>query len=938
MSAPPEPLLFAEALAEEQEHLDPPASLTAEVRARREELEQELADVTDVDERRRRVDSRLAGDLYRSLHAGGVQRAALCVSGGGIRSATFGLGVLQGLAHHGLLRRFDYLSTVSGGGYLGSWLSAWIHRQVEARGSSAAAVAAVEKALAGGVPPAPDRLCPEPEPLRHLRSFSRYMSPRFGLLSADTWTLVATYLRNLILNWLVLLPLLALLLAPSRFRIWFANHRPEAQEVWWSVFWVATACGVAAIAYIIANRPSLIASGVSRFPARLRSQPWFQALCLAPLSVMVLALSVFWAWVRWEGDVQFELAGRPLSMPVAFLLFGALLHFGGYLLSRVWVRSLSLLEGFGVLLSGALGGLLSSPIALWFKVREGDHLAPFYAVFAGPLVLALFLLATTLFVGIASRRLNDADREWLARGGAWMLIAVVVGGGVNAIVLFGPPLLAYLPQLFAPLGTVSGAATVLLGRSSRTAAQQAQPGTASLASKLAGAALKLAPPLFVVLLFAALSLGTTMLVRGLARGTEWPSHADSRFDRYDLVGTFMHSPGVALVAAALALLVVVVLMGSRVDINRFSLHGAYRDRLIRAYLGASRLAGTRRPDPMTGFDEEDNVQLHALRGNRPLQVVNIALNLVHGGNLAWQDRKAESFTATPLHCGSWVLGYRDSTRYGAHPGTDRAISLGTALAISGAAASPNMGYHSSPIVTFLLALFNVRLGWWLGNPGRYGAKTYDQPGPRFAPRPLLSETFGLTDDEHPYVYLSDGGHFDNLGIYEMVLRRCRWIVALDGEGDPQFRFGGLGAVTAKLRADFGVPITFDDPPPMRPYDANQPPPPVAERTPYYAVGRIGYSCVDGTPVEDDGWLLYIKASLNGGEPVDVVNYARSNPAFPHESTSDQQYSESQFESYRALGRHAAGEVLTGLPSGSDFAAMFQHLQSRRGAPPPDQAQ
>jgi hypothetical protein len=242
-----------------------------------------------------------------------------------------------------------------------------------------------------------------------------------------------------------------------------------------------------------------------------------------------------------------------------------------------------------------------------------------------------------------------------------------------------------------------------------------------------------------------------------------------------------------------------------------------------------------------------------------------------------------------------------------------------------------MGYHSSPVVTFLLALFNVRLGWWLGNPGRYGAKTYDQPGPRFAPRPLLSETFGLTDDEHPYVYLSDGGHFDNLGLYEMVLRRCRWIVALDGEGDPQYRFGGLGAVTAKLRADFGVPITFAEPPPMRPYDANQPPPPAAERIPYYAVGRIGYSCVDGTPEEDDGWLLYIKASLNGGEPVDVVNYAKAHRAFPHESTGDQQYSESQFESYRALGRHAAGEVLMGLPSGSDLAAMFEHLQSRRGA-------
>ena len=114
----------------------------------------------------------------------------------------------------------------------------------------------------------------------------------------------------------------------------------------------------------------------------------------------------------------------------------------------------------------------------------------------------------------------------------------------------------------------------------------------------------------------------------------------------------------------------------------------------------------------------------------PLHMINIALNLVKGDNLAWQQRKAQSFTISPLHSGSWNLGYRRSEEYGANRYIGQPLSLGTALAISGAAASPNMGYHSSSAVTFLLALFNIRLGWWLGNPGPAGMTTTIKPHPR----------------------------------------------------------------------------------------------------------------------------------------------------------------------------------------------------------------
>jgi hypothetical protein len=538
-----------------------------------------------------------------------------------------------------------------------------------------------------------------------------------------------------------------------------------------------------------------------------------------------------------------------------------------------------------------------------------------YVCFGAPLLLGLFLVAATLFVGLAGKFTDDGDREWLARCGAWILIAVFARSAVSALAIFGPEALTAgvrygIPWILSAVGGASGLATLVLGGSRRTAAgkeQEKKPGGLAIAD----VALALAAPVFTVLFLAFLALLTTWLI-------EWAGAIGSR----DPIQVLFQSGIWTLLAVAAGLLAVGLLMSSFIDINRFSLHAAYRDRLIRAYLGASRPRGTRRPNPFTGFDEQDNVLMRELAENRPFHVVNIALNLVAGRNLAWQDRKAEPFTVTPLHAGSYLLGYRSARDYGLHRGRGswrerRSISLGTAMAVSGAAASPNMGYHSSPVVTFLLALFNVRLGWWLGNPGKAGEDTFDQPGPRLAARPLLAEAFGLTDDRNPYVYLSDGGHFENLGLYEMILRRCRFIVVSDAESDADFKFEGLASAVAKVRTDLGVPIEFAKilMQPRDPKGTVYEPGQNAAPPPYCAVGRIGYSCADGTPAEDDGYLLYIKASLNGTEPVDVFNYAKTHPGFPHESTGDQLYSESQFESYRALGRNAVAKIFDGVQPG-----------------------
>ena len=145
-------------------------------------------------------------------------------------------------------------------------------------------------------------------------------------------------------------------------------------------------------------------------------------------------------------------------------------------------------------------------------------------------------------------------------------------------------------------------------------------------------------------------------------------------------------------------------------------------------------------------------------------VLNMALNLTGGDKLQWQDRKAESFTVSPLHAGSYWLGYRRSKEYGGPDG----ITLGGSVAISGAFVNPNMKFMmSSPIVRFLMAVFNVRFGWWRKS-GPDGDKTYTLESPRLSVKPFLAEAFGSTDDGSPYVYLSDDGHFENLGFHEMV--------------------------------------------------------------------------------------------------------------------------------------------------------------------------
>jgi hypothetical protein len=838
--------------------------------------------------------------IYELIHHLPRRRSALCLSGGGIRSATFGLGVLQGLARLKLLDQFDYLSTVSGGGYIGSWLTAWSHRHDTG-------VAGVAEEL--GRQPR-HQLAPELPTVNWLRRHSNYLSPKLGLLSADSWTLVGTYLRNVILNWSVLVPaLLALLALPLLFQKLLRVDVPD-----WGLATVIGLGGLlllAPLTYSHLCRPSLADFRPGARWADIETQRAFIWLCLVPLLLGAGLLTLASAWLQLDPShfEGWQIGARPLVW--TFAAATTILHLFAWglsalMLKRSWSSRWLYLELATIALSGTAGGIL-----LWVALQEAmtyqviRHHLDWYAACALPAFLSIFLLAATLFVGLASRFTGDQDREWWGRSGSWVLIGSIAWLATAGLVFFGPPILRALPGWVASMGGVAGLITLLLGFSSKTPAQAAdgQPNWWTQAGRqLYRLALA---PLTVALLLALLAWVNAELIGRLS----WKE-----------VGLFILSAGA-----------VSGIMSVFVHINKFSLHSIYRNRLIRAYLGASR-SGVRKPNPFTGFDPDDNLQMAELapdgaRLKKPLYVINIALNLVHGRNLAWQQRKAQSFTVTPLHSGSFAgsLGYRRSSQYGRNKGVGQAITLGTALAISGAAASPNMGYHSLPAVTFLLAFFNIRLGWWLGNPGDAGARTYTRSSPLFTLRPLLAEAFGLTDSHNRYVYLSDGGHFENLGLYEMVLRRCHCILVSDAGCDQAVEFQDLGNAIRKIRIDLGIDIDINLHN-LRLLNTG------GRSEGHYAVGSIHYDRVD--PGAPDGILIYLKPVLTGDEPADVREYADHHDQFPHEPTSDQFFDESQFESYRRLGEHITEEVFECAASLSsrNLDAIFQELRERDERP------
>lgn len=344
--------------------------------------------------------------------------------------------------------------------------------------------------------------------------------------------------------------------------------------------------------------------------------------------------------------------------------------------------------------------------------------------------------------------------------------------------------------------------------------------------------------------------------------------------------------------------------------NATSLYRLYRDRLSKAFLfDPSSREGQEANWDLTPYEPK----LHEIDPKLcAYPVINAALNIERSQYANKRGRNADFFVFTPKYTGSDATGYIETEQIEEE---ETALNIGTALAISAAAISSNMGSQTIKLLTFTLAILNVRLGYWLRNPS-YIRGHRPWYGRLFDIRSFLlfKEAFSWITEKSPTVYLTDGGHIENLGIYSLMKRRCRVIIAIDAEADPSMSFEAFLALERYARIDFGAIIDL-------PWQA------IRKRTleidkafeesggdasavpcfqgPHCAAGEIQYG-----PTET-GLLFYIKASLTGDEGDYVLDYKRRNRAFPHETTSDQFFGEEQLEAYRALGFHIVKGLFTG---------------------------
>jgi hypothetical protein len=1057
-------------------------------------------------------------DVYQV--AARLRLSGMCFSGGGIRSATFNLGILQALAARGKLGCFDYFSTVSGGGYIHQFLASWIDLQ---------GLAKVEEQLTP-IPGPPTRSV-WPDPLRWLRRYSNYLTPQKGLFSADTWVAGAIWLRNTILNQIVLVSSLLLLLLVPHFHLTHSGKvasfilTTRGAEIVAVLVLVLLGFAAGRIGTGVISVPDPAGTTGSCIPSRRESMRQIDVLMyiLAPIILASLLVSpyifrsAFWNPIPRDSNANIRTGANPLfssarslcatakqnlikggavppacamvtmsddlgpdstqriiaatrllasaqklksasgkivctppncSMSVTWPIAenppssldnlhewqstfsfpwwrpntnGASFVFGAFLLgicllvSSSWVtmtqqqRDLPTTVCLFVLIvvtAGAFGYLFIHLLRIGtfyeaFFLPQG--LVTSCSIVLLPLgVLNTVLVCVNIGVGLVGHLMEDASREWLARLRAWSFMVSFAWLCLTGASLFGHWIvaaimgIAYVKHvaIFGWIGTTI--ASLLAGKSPSTQGPEKGDKTASSPFSVLNILTAIGPPVFMI--------GLILLLASLV---------EVALNSLETEGWKVNHPYAAYTIVFALLSVIALFFGWRVDINDFSLHAFYRDRLARCYAGASN--PDRKSDHFTGFSpsdgrlrlvdllpasftstdmidlwkppvpesEDDRIwrklqearrvaskaeaavaqttsqsvagsepheetkkgeagsqnaweklssainEVEAAARQRlacfrkstyynrwyggPFPIFCTSLNLSFGEDLAYQERKAAAFAFTPLYSGydvGWTEGRSHRVQFnGFTPTCDFAYPHGgphmtTAVAASGAAISPNWGYHTSPAMAFLLTMFNVRLGWWIRNP-RHREFAYSQflrdhrgiaryidenpASPRFPICYLVAELLGLVNDESSYVYLTDGGHFENMGLYELVRRRCMKILISDAEEDHEFVFEGIGMAIRKCRIDFGAEINLDLDALKRNSENDSPT--------HFVIGSIQYPEVD-----ELGSILYIKSTLSKGLPADLINYRKQDQDFPHDTTLNQWFTESKFESYRRLGQ------------------------------------
>jgi hypothetical protein len=296
---------------------------------------------------------------------------------------------------------------------------------------------------------------------------------------------------------------------------------------------------------------------------------------------------------------------------------------------------------------------------------------------------------------------------------------------------------------------------------------------------------------------------------------------------------------------------------------------------------------------------------------RPFPIINTNVIMVNDADHTVATRGGDNFTITPLFVGSSVTGWQDTVDYIKKNGP---FTLASAMAASGAAANASAGYVGTgitmnPLVSSVMSLLNIRLGLWVGNPRFQKAGTI-RSIPTFLNPGLVAGIFGQAHHrKSKFIELTDGGHFENLGLYELVRRKLGLILVVDGEADPTISLQALVSAARRLEQDFKASLTFFQglgPERLIMYPSPGYPAGVRYAQSPFIVGRLTYD--DGT----EGTLIHVKATVIKEMDFMTSGYLASNPDFPHQSTVDQFFNPDQFDAYRYLGYESGLQAIEKL--------------------------
>ncbi len=730
-----------------------------------------------------------------------LELTGLALSGGGIRSASFSLGVMQALAHDGWLKNFDYLSSVSGGGYIGasvSWLLSQAHDPdttgIKRFGLDRQAFPYGTYPMSGSNPElhlktdTDDTRAANPDTapgldqiykgklLRYLRQGAKYLTPGDGI---NALSLVAVILRGALVSLSVYFGLLLALFFTTAYPL---------------------------LAYT---------------PADLG----------LPFKTDNLVL--------WLG-----------------LLFGALFVTLSLAYS-VFTNALSRRKYDG-------GDDEQSNAYRWRQKYERR------ASILLTLSLVLLILGTVPMVYEALQNLG----------------APAAGAGNDT---------SSLPGWIGALSTLFGALSGIFAFVKTSSSKKG----------------RIPMGLVVTVATAAIWFGLLLLAYHFAIRL---SACTTGLSTVALIG-----------GSALAIAILSAFLGWISNINYLAIHRYYRDRLMELFMPDvdKVLAGKIATRAAASADKTPIHDLLAANGDSgpeanpgPYHLINTNVVLESSNIPKFRGRGNDNFILSPYFCGSNATGWRKSTDF-----MDGRMTLPTAMAISGAAVNPSTGIGGQgltrqPLLSMLMGLLNIRLGYWASNPNpnprkKAGTAPSGKQKPRGVPNflfPGLSEMFlrSRLNEEGDFVQLTDGGHFENLALYELIRRRTRLIVLCDGGADPDYQFTDFANAVEKVRVDFGTLILCDCKNlqtlvPRRKTDAADDAIPCAERG--YIMCTIIY------PDNSQGRLLYLKTSFFEQLSADLYGYKKTHPQFPDEPTSDQFFDERQFEAYRELGFQTAWRMM-----------------------------